>query len=444
MELPDGETVRGATSCAHPTANGAEGGWILVEVVWSAMVLAIVVGAVLTGMDTTAISSGLSRARATGATLAEQDQERMRSMRAVDLSNYSEQRSINLGGGPYQVSSVVQWIRDANGEPLSCTNGSAQADYLMIGSTVSSGTMRGQTVHVESLLAPPVGSFGPTQGSFGVQVVDRAAAPLEGVLVAITGPDISALPTNELGCAIFGYIPPGSYTATLTQLGYVDVSGQPIVTKSGTVTGGNVNAVTVQYDRAAQINVTFDTVVGGTSQPSTSKSISVANSGVPPSGVRQFTSLVRSPSFSPSTLFPFGSAYVVYAGTCAAANPQTYDSSYFATRPGSVQTDPGSTDDVVIRVPAINLSVTRGGSPLLAARVLLKATGTGCSEQTTALTNAQGALVDPGMPFGTYTVCADDGLRSRTLAATVQNTNPAGTATLAISIPTSGTLGVCT
>jgi hypothetical protein len=74
-----------------------------VEVVWSALVLTIVVVAVLSGMDTAAISSGLSRARSTGATLAEQDQERLRSMRAVDLSNYTERRTVNLGGGPYAV-----------------------------------------------------------------------------------------------------------------------------------------------------------------------------------------------------------------------------------------------------------------------------------------------------------------------------------------------------
>jgi Tfp pilus assembly protein PilV len=442
---PADATAVPSSPARHGTLAG-EGGWLLVEALCSAMVLVIVVAAVLTSMDTAAISSGLSRARSTGATLAEQDQERLRSMRTVDLSNYSENRTVNLGGGPYSVTSVVRWLRDSNGEPLSCTNGSTQADYLLIGSTVSSGTMQGQSVHVESLLAPPVGSFGPTQGSFGVQVLDSAGAPVEDMDVTITGPDTAVLPTNELGCSIFGYIPPGSYTATVNHSGWVDAGGQTVVTKSGTVSGGNVNAVTVQYDEAASVGVTFDTVVGiGSPQPSTAKSITAANSGVPPSGARQFTASARAGSFNASNLFPFASAYAVYAGTCAAANPQTYDSNYFATAPGSVTTSPGWSYQTVVRVPAVNLLVTRGGLPFSAAHVVLTAIGTGCTEKITAYTNALGALFDPGMPFGVYSICVDDTLRSRTLAATVSNTSPGGTLPITVSIPTSGTTGsVCT
>jgi hypothetical protein len=306
--------------------------------------------------------------------------------------------------------------------------------------------MQGQSVHVESLLAPPVGSFGPTQGSFGVQVLDSAGAPVEDMDVTITGPDTAVLPTNELGCSIFGYIPPGSYTATVNHSGWVDAGGQTVVTKSGTVSGGNVNAVTVQYDEAASVGVTFDTVVGiGSPQPSTAKSITAANSGVPPSGARQFTASARAGSFNASNLFPFASAYAVYAGTCAAANPQTYDSNYFATAPGSVTTSPGWSYQTVVRVPAVNLLVTRGGLPFSAAHVVLTAIGTGCTEKITAYTNALGALFDPGMPFGVYSICVDDTLRSRTLAATVSNTSPGGTLPVTVSIPTSGTTGsVCT
>jgi hypothetical protein len=47
------------------------------------------------------------------------------------------------------------------------------------------------------------------------------------------------------------------------------------------------------------------------------------------------------------------------------------------------------------------------------------------------------------MPFGSYTVCADDGVRRKLFAGTVQNTDPAGTSTIALSIPTSGTTGLC-
>jgi hypothetical protein len=433
---------------ARSEQRRAESGWVLVEAIWSAMILMIVVGAVLTGMDTATLESGLGRGRATGATLAEQDQERLRSFRAVDLSNYTEERTINLGGGPYTVTSLVEWLRDSNGEPLSCTNGSTQADYLLIGSTVTSSTLLGHTIHLESLLAPPVGSFGPSQGTLGVQVVDRTATALPGMDVSVTGPDSSVLPTNDLGCAIFGYIPPGSYTATVNESGWVDVSGLTLVSRSATVSGGNVNAITIQYDRAADVGVTFDTVVGlHDPQASVAKTVTAANSGVPPSGVRSFTASGRASSIDATNLFPFSSGYAIYAGSCASANPQGYDSRYFESNPGFVQTAPGASNDVVVRVPAINLLVTKGGVPFPAAHVTLKETGPGCSDKTILTTNALGALTDPGMPFGSYNVCADDGVRHRTFGSDVQNGDPDGTTLpIALGIPTSfssGTSGPC-
>lgn len=201
----------------------------------------------------------------------------------------------------------------------------------------TSGLLRGRSVHFESLLAPPVGSFGPTQGTLGVQVVDRSAVALQDVDVAISGPDAATLPTNELGCAIFGYIPPGSYTASLDEAGWVDVSGIGAVSRSATVSGGNVNAITIQYDRAATMTMSFQTVVGGgAAQSSAARTVTLANSGVPPSGVRSFSSVSRVSSFNTTTLFPFTSGYVVYAGDCASANPQSYDAAYFAARPGFV------------------------------------------------------------------------------------------------------------
>jgi hypothetical protein len=437
------DAARGSARRA-PCEHRSETGSVLVEVVWSAMILAIVVGAVLMSMDNAAISSGVVRSHATAATLAEQDQERLRSFRAVDLSNYTEERTVNLGGGPYTVTSLVEWLRDSNGEPLSCTNGSVQADYMLLGSTATSGLLRGRSVHFESLLAPPVGSFGPTQGTLGVQVVDRSGVALQDVDVAISGPDAATLPTNELGCAIFGYVPPGSYTASLDEAGWVDVSGIGAVSRSATVSGGNVNAITIQYDRAATMTMSFQTVVGGgAAQSSAARTVTLANSGVPPSGARSFSSVSRVSSFNTTTLFPFTSGYVVYAGDCASANPQSYDAAYFAARPGFVQTSPGGTYGVVVRVPAINVAVTRAGSALPNAKVIITPTGASCGEKNITTTNSAGALSDPGMPFGSYTVCADDGVRRKLFAGTVQNTDPAGTSTIALSIPTSGTTGLC-
>ena len=82
-----------------------------------------------------------------------------------------------------------------------------------------------------------------------------------------------------------------------------------------------------------------------------------------------------------------------------------------------------------MRQPAVNIAVKRNGIPLENAHVVVKSTIAGCSESYPAqLTNAAGAFPAPGFPFGTYSVCADDGTRSASVT-NVQNTDPAGTST---------------
>jgi hypothetical protein len=43
-------------------------------------------------------------------TLAEQDQERLRSYRAVDLSNFYQTRAVALGARTYSVTSLTEWF----------------------------------------------------------------------------------------------------------------------------------------------------------------------------------------------------------------------------------------------------------------------------------------------------------------------------------------------
>ena len=56
-------------------------GFALIEVIVSAAILAVVALAVLSGLDGASASSARERARAVSASLAEQDQERLRSYR---------------------------------------------------------------------------------------------------------------------------------------------------------------------------------------------------------------------------------------------------------------------------------------------------------------------------------------------------------------------------
>ena len=97
----------------------SEAGFALIEVIVSAMVLAIVALAVLSGIDAANGASAREKARAVAANLAEQDQERLRAMPVALLKNPPSQRPpINVDGVTYTIKSETKWITDdLGGEP---------------------------------------------------------------------------------------------------------------------------------------------------------------------------------------------------------------------------------------------------------------------------------------------------------------------------------------
>ena len=49
--------------------------------------------------------------------------------------------------------------------------------------------------------------------------------------VTIAGPSNQTNPTNSAGCAIFAYVPIGSYTASVNSAGWVDKGGNQTATR---------------------------------------------------------------------------------------------------------------------------------------------------------------------------------------------------------------------
>ena len=240
----------------------SQAGFALMEAVIASAVLMIVILGVLKGLDTANRSSGREKARAVAAALTEQDQERLRSFRAVDLSNYEETRSVEVNNVSYTIDSKAEWVRDSTGGTESCNSSTTQADYMRVVSTTSSGLVATPIapITMASLVAAPIGAFGTNQGTLGVQVNDRDGEGVPGMPVTISGPATVTNETNSVGCAIFAYVPIGSYTARLNEAGWVDQSGATNSAKGATVTNGEVSITTMTYDRAASVQVSFDTV----------------------------------------------------------------------------------------------------------------------------------------------------------------------------------------
>jgi hypothetical protein len=397
---------------------------MMIEAVVAAAVLTIVSLAVLLGLDAAQRSSGREKARSVAAALTEQDQERLRSFRAVDLDNYEETRTVVVNKVPYTVNSQADWVRDSTGGTQSCSNNATQADYMRITSTTSSGFIDTPItpVKMSSLVAPPIGAFGTNQGTLGIQVNDRDGNGVEGVPVTIAGPTTISNPTNSAGCAIFAYVPVGAYTATVTQPNSVDKGGNLTATVGATVSNGTVNVKTVDYDQAASVTASFDTeTLGGATIPATTTQISASNAGVPSGAFSPFAGL-RSydptggaqSSITATNLFPFTDGYGLYGGGCPGADPTKYITNYYDLNPTDfVDSDPGvNAAPVVLRLPSIDLRVLYNGAVIPATspvKIVVTSTSTNCTEKFTfnaPATDLNGWMLQPALPFGDYKVCA--------------------------------------
>jgi Tfp pilus assembly protein PilV len=404
-----------------------ESGSTLIEVLVSAVLVAMLAVGVLKGLDAANASSGNNKARGVAADLAQQDQERLRGYRAKELSNAHETNTRTVAGVDYTVSSDTEWVTDSSGTQ-SCTSSSAQADYIKITSTVTWPQMFGaKPVSVRSLFAPPNGSFG-NEGSLGVQVVDRNGNGVAGVDVSATGPKTVGGTTDSAGCVFFGHLTAGNYQASFTKPGFVDANGVNQVVRSVGVQDDATQIVTIDYDASGGMQVSVDTKKGAAAavQPADTPYVSVGHSSLAAPGARVFGNGTPASSYAVTGLFPFTGAYSVYTGNCVGANPSIYGGT-----PGVVTVTPGGNPAVTIREPAMQVRrylIGNGGpTTTLAtgARVRLTAQATGCGGTTAFTTDASGWLKpnpatpnnDPGVPYGIYDVCAVEGGKERKVSS---------------------------
>ena len=193
-----------------------ESGFAMIELVVSAALLIVIVTGTFSAFDQASATSGSIKSRATGAGVAQQDQERLRAFKAVALSNYRETRTQTVAGVPYTVVSRVDWVSDGTGTTSCATNGTAKADYLHLTSTVTWPRMGPvKPVQLDSLLAPPAGSFSQAQGTLIVSAQNPAGQPVSGVPVTAVGPQSLSDTTNSLGCVVWGFVTAGNYTVSV-------------------------------------------------------------------------------------------------------------------------------------------------------------------------------------------------------------------------------------
>jgi hypothetical protein len=336
----------------------------------------------------------------------------MRSMRISDLSNLNQTRTVTQDGTDYTVQSRADFVTDATGT-ASCEEGVASADYLKVTSTVtwpSIGTR--PPVMAATIVAPPNGSVSPSSGGLAIAIEDSQNVGIPGIGVSGSGPGSFSGVTDETGCAMFGNLPAGDYSLTLSGIasGLVDRDGNPPQSQDISVVAESTNTVVLQYDDPGSIPVDFSTIPygGGSPVPSTNDSIVVFNSGM--TVARTFGTVgTRTTAITAASLFPFTSPYSVYAGTCEGNAPIDDESAAIA----DVTLPPGGSVPATVQLPALHLVAYTGtttGSPRAVNAVVtieddFCPTIDGTPFWRTYTTDSLGQLPDPGLPASRYDIC---------------------------------------
>jgi Tfp pilus assembly protein PilV len=427
----------------------SESGITLIEILISAVLLAIIVIGTLTAFDAAGRITTDQQTRSEANALAQQDQDHLRSLQVSQLP-LAQDNFVTVNGTKFTIHETADYTSDSTGTSTCASNGSA--DYVKTTSTVSWPAIGTRPpVVLESIITPPVG------GALVVQVTNAQGLPVPGMAVTATGASSLSGTTTLAGCAIFGAVPAGAYNVSVSQAGYVDKDGNtspPASQQATTVVNGATDRMPFQFDQAGQINASFDTKYTGISSPvaSTEDTVVLFHPNMTyPSFRWAGTANTYASTITATNMFPFTSAYTVYAGSCSAdapsANGQSSDP--------SVLVPAGGIANITLHLPALLLKVYTGkstspGSLASTPHVVLYDQGCGGSPPTAGgtpaisnvmQTNTTGGLTDPGVPYGIYTVCADNGSKSIS-ALNVAIKDPVNGTPLTLYLG-SGTNGTC-
>ena len=432
-------------------------GFALIEVIVSAAVLALIALAVLSGIDGATASTARERARAVAASLAEQDQERLRGYRFEELSTITSPDPVTIDGVTYTVTSKAEWVVDDGAVSASCgTAGSKQSEYLRITSSVKSALVgtRIPEVKIESLVSPPVSGSLVVKLEGGVPT--RIPSGITVTAIAKTTGRQYFEVTNSQGCAIFRTIETGDYTIRLNTPGWVDKLNQQLSEKSATVNSALVSVVNMIYDRAIDMRVFVKTLKPGDPFPSSttydSNTLAVADTAADPGNPKQFDLATAGSTLDIKKQFPFPAAYSFFTGTvCGIQSPvKTFNRDYFSlfNKDAVILGDPDSIQKpqlATVFQPALNLRIRASSTKdnptqssfdasTFTVVAILQPVGTeACPEFLPVKLSAKpwpsawganplndanrnrnwvvrsdNAGFDPGLPFGTYKICIKD------------------------------------
>jgi type II secretory pathway pseudopilin PulG len=394
-----------------------EDGFILIEVLVSALILAIVAAGVMAVLSSATHSAASERVRAQASALAQEDQARMRTMRISTLQRLEEERKgIKLDGTEFTVVSKGIFVGSASNE-IVCGSETSVTDYVRITSTVTTPSMPNGVV-LTSMVAPSNGSLDQTHGTLSFTAKNAKGLPLSGVSISATNPTAFSGKTDSTGCANFADLLATNYKVTTSANGLINMKGETSTLKEIGVQSAATTTVPLTYDAAGEIEAEFtykDPTTGVLTKGAKADSIAIYNgeSGglARTAGTPGGDTSTRVSKLVATNVFPFKSKTTVYAGSCESNNPDPKEL-IPANRAAMtfVEVPSGGKPLVYVQLPVLNLTVKSSSGPINGASVTL--TDQNCTfgsnpvKRTGYVTNANGNLTEPWMPSGEYTICA--------------------------------------
>ncbi|MBK5219623.1 MAG: type II secretion system protein [Thermoleophilia bacterium] len=429
----------------------SEDGFVLIEILVSAVVLVIASAGVVALLQTTVRAQGELRHSSEAYALAQEDQARLVSMRLSTLNHLDEVRTVTLNKINFSVRSRGVFINDNTSAP-SCGEGTSSADYVEITSVVTWPRMSApEKAKIVSILSPSNGSLDPNNGTLAISVMNLQQAPIPNVY-ASGGSGAFAGYADAAGCAVFPDLPAANYTATISgeAAGVVNRNGSFSEQKVVPVVGGDTKTVTFEFDRPGTIPVNFKYRVGASSEfkVATADSVVAYNSGMTAAKAIWTPATIREATVNATPLFPFTSTYLLYPGSCASNNPdpEGKNPGAAAALANVVAPAGGTTAPVTLQLPTLELVVNNSGAALAGAKVTI--TDKVCKESKGSFvkriytsneagmpSNSSTGIAELGLPWGSYELCASANIsgtdrRKKVSTVNVQSLTGAATATI--------------
>ena len=462
----------------------AESGFMLIEVIVSALLVALIVVATLNGFDGASKGAADERWQSEAELLAAQSQEQLRTDSADALDALESNPHVytqEVNGTKFTITQEAKAV-NAKSTGTGCSGSEASKENganIEISSSVTWPVLaaaKRPAVKDVSIITPPTGS------ALEIDVTNGGLTPVSGVTAIATflpssggGYQRAEGTTGAAGCIDLTGIDATSATVEIPEVpGYVTTAGKlkyptqevsiaPNITTPDHVTYAKGGRITAQFEWKGSTKPEWEgkthTVKGDT--------FVVANNQIPSGetdwevgstsfeyesgGEEQYKALTGSYAETATTaaaakytygnLFPFEQPWTVYAGDCPANKVGTE-----AEATGGATVKQGEATVIKVPMSRTELTIYTGSSSSSRGSTEgehlgpVKITNTGCKNYETPLnatglawvheqsqTSTEGHLENPFQPFGAYTLCMVDKGLKKTYTISGTNSTAEGT-----------------